>query len=169
MTNEQIDLLLNRILSGNLIFFYDDQEYQLRCPTPQLKYQSCILYNDILSDEKYNTWIKEENMNRMMILLGIWDKDSHKMISTLEKKIEDLKLMFDFQIDEILPVPPEALIAWNYMANKGIEFKLNYQTMIDGGISFFLQECLDENVEVNWLKKEVNLVDWYKDKTVYDW
>ena len=41
--------------------------------------------------------------------------------------------------------------------------------MVDGGISFFLQECLDENVEVNWLKKESNLVDWYKDKTVYDW
>tara|TARA_B100002019_G_scaffold293116_1_gene318822 strand:+ start:4141 stop:5208 length:1068 start_codon:yes stop_codon:yes gene_type:complete len=92
MTNEQIDLLLNRILSGNLIFFYNDQEYQLRCPTPQLKYQSCVLYNDILSDEKYNTWIKEENMNRMMILLGIWDKDSDKMITSLEKKIEDLKL-----------------------------------------------------------------------------
>ena len=84
-------------------------------------------------------------------------------------KIEDLKLMFDFQIDEMLPVPPEALIAWNYMTNKGIEFKLDYQTMVDGGISFFLQECLDENVEVNWLKKEVNLVDWYKAKEVYDW
>jgi len=84
-------------------------------------------------------------------------------------KIEDLKLMFDFQIDEMLPIPPEALIAWNYMTNKGIEFKLDYQTMIDGGISFFLQECLDENVEVNWLKKEVNLVDWYKAKEVYDW
>ena len=84
-------------------------------------------------------------------------------------KIEDLKLMFDFQIDEMLPIPPEALIAWNYMTNKGIEFKLDYQTMVDGGISFFLQECLDENVEVNWLKKEVNLVDWYKAKEVYDW
>ena len=84
-------------------------------------------------------------------------------------KIEDLKLMFDFQIDEMLPIPPEALIAWNYMTNKGIEFKLDYQTMIDGGISFFLQECLDENVEVNWLKKKVNLVDWYKAKEVYDW
>ena len=35
-------------------------------------------------------------------------------------KIEDLKLMFDFQIDEMLPIPPEALIAWNYMNNKGI-------------------------------------------------
>jgi len=84
-------------------------------------------------------------------------------------KIEDLKLMFDFQIDEVIPVPPEALIAWNYMTNKGIEFKLDYQTMVDGGISFFLQECLDENVEVNWLKKEVNLIDWYKAKEVYDW
>jgi len=84
-------------------------------------------------------------------------------------KIEDLKLMFDFQIDEMLPIPPEALIAWNYMSNKGIEFKLDYQTMVDGGISFFLQECLDENVEVNWLKKKVNLVDWYKAKEVYDW
>jgi len=84
-------------------------------------------------------------------------------------KIYDLKLMFDFQIDEIIPIPPEALIAWNYMTNKGIEFKLDYQSMVDGGIGFFLQECLDEGVKVNWLKKEVNLIDWYKDKTVYEW
>ena len=84
-------------------------------------------------------------------------------------KIYDLKLMFDFQIDELIPIPPEALIAWNYMTNKGIEFKLDHQSMVDGGISFFLQECLDEGVEVNWLKREANLVDWYKDKTVYDW
>jgi hypothetical protein len=97
------------------------------------------------------------------------DSHDYPADNVIYGKIKDLKLMFDFQIDEILPIPPEALITWNYMTNKGIEFKLDYQTMIDGGISFFLQECLDENVEVNWLKKEVNLVDWYKDKTVYDW
>ena len=74
-------------------------------------------------------------------------------------KIYDLKLMFDFQIDEIIPIPPEALIAWNYMTNKGIEFKLDYQSMVDGGIGFFLQECLDEGVEVNCLKKQGNLID----------
>ena len=83
--------------------------------------------------------------------------------------INELKIMFDFQIDELLSIPPEALIAWNYMANKGIEFKLNYQTMVDNGISFFLKDCLDEGVEVNWLKRKVNLVDWYKDTTVYEW
>ena len=32
-----------------------------------------------------------------------------------------------------------------------------------------MKNCLDEYVEVNWLKREVNLVDWYKDKTVYEW
>ena len=97
------------------------------------------------------------------------DSHDYPADNVIYGKIEDLKLMFDFQIDEILPIPPEALIAWNYMANKGIKFKLDYQTMIDGGISFFLQECLDENVEVNWLKRDANLVDWYKAKEVYDW
>ena len=97
------------------------------------------------------------------------DSHDYPADNVIYGKIEDLKLMFDFQIDEILPVPPEALIAWNYMANKGIEFKLDYLTMLNGGITFFLQDCLDENVEVNWLKKEVNLVDWYKDRTVYEW
>ena len=84
-------------------------------------------------------------------------------------KLGDMIVMFDFQIEELLQVPPEALITWNYMTNKGIEFKLNYQNMIDNGITFFLKDCLDENVEVNWLKRKVNLVDWYKDKTVYEW
>ena len=84
-------------------------------------------------------------------------------------KVDELKIMFDFQIDELLSIPPEALITWNYMSSKGIDFKLNYQTMVDNGMSFFLQECLDEKVEVNWLKRRVNLVDWYKDKTVYEW
>ena len=83
--------------------------------------------------------------------------------------VDELKIMFDFQIDELLSIPPEALIAWNYMANKGIEFKLNYQTMVDNGMSFFLKDCLDEDVKVNWLKRGVNLVDWYKDTTVYEW
>ena len=97
------------------------------------------------------------------------DSHDYPADNVIYGKIEDLKLMFDFQIDEMLAIPPEALITWNYMTNKGIEFKLDYQTMIDGGISFFLQECLDENVEVNWLKKEVNLIDWYKAKEIYDW
>ena len=84
-------------------------------------------------------------------------------------KIDDLQDMFNFQIEDMLPIPPEALITWNYMITQGMTFHLSYENMVHEGISFFLQECLEENVEVNWLKREVNLVDWYKDKTVYEW
>ena len=84
-------------------------------------------------------------------------------------KVEDMLMMFDFQIDELLPIPPESLIAWNYMTNKDIDFKLEYQHMVDNGISFFMDICLDKKVSVHWLKQNVNLVDWYKDRTVYDW
>ena len=84
-------------------------------------------------------------------------------------KVEDMLLMFDFQIDELLPIPPESLITWNYMTNKGIDFKLEYQHMVDNGISFFTDICLDKKIDVYWIKQDVNLIDWYKDKTVYDW
>ena len=82
---------------------------------------------------------------------------------------ENLGTMFDFQVDEMLSIPPEALITWNYLVSQDIPFNLNYKHLIDNGVSFFLQECLDENVEVNWLKRKVNLVDWYKAKEVYEW
>jgi hypothetical protein len=83
--------------------------------------------------------------------------------------IHDLKDMFNFQIEDMLPIPPEALIAWNYMVSQDMTFHLSYGNMVKQGISFFLQECLNKNIEVNWLKRGVNLVDWYKDKTVYEW
>ena len=84
-------------------------------------------------------------------------------------KVEDMLIMFDFQIDELLPIPPESLITWNYMTNMDIDFKLNYQHLVDNGISFFTNICLDKEVGVHWLKQNVNLVDWYKDRTVYEW
>ena len=70
--------------------------------------------------------------------------------NTIYGKVEDMLMMFDFQIDELLPIPPESLIAWNYMTNKGIDFKLNYQHMIDNGISFFASICLDKGVGLHW-------------------
>jgi len=101
----------------------------------------------------------------------VYYHDSHDYPSdnVVYGKLGDMITMFDFQIDELIPIPPEALIAYNYMANKNIKFYLSYDHMVKEGITFFLKDCLEENVEVNWLKRKVNLVDWYKDKTVYDY
>lgn len=92
MNNDRTDHLLNQILSGILIFYYKDKEYVLRPPDHILKYKSGILYNKIINDEKYSDWIREANMSKVMIKLGIWEKDSDKTIKSLEQKIEDNKL-----------------------------------------------------------------------------
>ncbi len=92
MNNDRTDYLLNQILSGILIFYYKDQEYILKPATYEIKYKSGILYNKIINDEKYSEWIRESDMTRMMIRIGIWDKESDKTITSLEKKIEDNKL-----------------------------------------------------------------------------
>lgn len=97
------------------------------------------------------------------------DSHDYPADNVIYGKKDDLIDMFDFQIDEMLQIPPESLITWNYMTNQDMTFHLSYENMINEGISFFTQDCLDENVEVNWLKREVNLVDWYKSKEVYDY
>ena len=97
------------------------------------------------------------------------DSHDYPADNVIYGKKDDLIDMFNFQIDEMLQIPPESLITWNYMATQDMTFHLSYDNMINEGISFFTQDCLDENVGVNWLKREVNLVDWYKSKEVYDW
>ena len=97
------------------------------------------------------------------------DSHDYPADNVIYGKKDDLIDMFNFQIDEMLQIPPESLITWNYMANQDMTFHLSYENMINEGISFFTQDCLDENVEVNWLKRGVNLVDWYKSKEVYDY
>ena len=97
------------------------------------------------------------------------DSHDYPADNVIYGKIDDLRDMFNFQIDEMLQIPPESLITWNYMVTQDMTFHLSYKNMIEHGISFFTQECLDENVEVNWLKRGVNLVDWYKSKEVYDY
>lgn len=92
MSNERQEYLIQRILSGILIFYYKNQEYILKNPSPRIKYKGCLLYDKILQDEKYSSWIRESEMTNVMIRLGLWDASSDKMITTLQKNIEDNKL-----------------------------------------------------------------------------
>jgi hypothetical protein len=46
-------------------------------------------------------------------------------------KIEDLQDMFNFQIEEMLPIPPESLITWNYMITQDMTFHLSYENMVE--------------------------------------
>ena len=92
MTDADIELNIYRILSGVLYFYFKDEKYELRYPDNNLRYNANLLYQNIINNEKYMDWIREENIVNVMIYLGLWTKDSMKIIKSLEKKVEDKKI-----------------------------------------------------------------------------
>ena len=51
----------------------------------------------------------------------------------------------------------------------GIKFKLDYKYLISKGITFFMQDCLDNNINILWLKNNLDIVEGTKDKTYYEY
>lgn len=92
MSDADLEILLHRILNGYLIFYYQQEKYELRRISNTVRYEADILYKDILSDEKYNDWIREENLNNLLINLGLWTTETEKSIQQLEKRIDNLKV-----------------------------------------------------------------------------
>jgi hypothetical protein len=92
MNDEFLEILLHRILSGYLIFYYKQDKYELRKISNNLRYEADLLYENIIYDEKYNDWIRQEHVDNILINLGLWTKDTVNIISKLEKSIDALKV-----------------------------------------------------------------------------
>jgi hypothetical protein len=92
MNDAEIEFYISRILSGFLIFFYNNERYELQYPNCYLRYESNLIYNNIINDEKYGEWIREENLIRVLIMLGLWTQETEKTIGQIEKQIENLKV-----------------------------------------------------------------------------
>lgn len=89
--NEDLELLLYRIFCGYLIFTINNDKYKLKSADIYLKYESQILYNNIINDEKYNDWLREENLENLLVSLNLWTKDTNMIIKDIEKKIDNSK------------------------------------------------------------------------------
>ena len=90
--NDDLELLLYRIFCGHLIFYHNNDRYILKSASIYTKYEAQLLYNSIINDEKYNDWIREENLDNFLIYLNLWTKDTSMIIKDLEKKIENSKV-----------------------------------------------------------------------------
>lgn len=90
--NQELEDSLFRIISGKLLFKYKGHDYTLRTPSTNLRYRSCLLYNNIINDEKYNEWIRLENLDRFMEYLEVWDKNMSLFLENSDKRLEDLKV-----------------------------------------------------------------------------
>ena len=82
---------------------------------------------------------------------------------------KNIEFAFNFTIDEFAPIPPESLIAFNFLTNNNIDFKLNYQHFVNNNVYFFLNDCVQNNIELKWIKHNYgNLVEWHNNKINYD-
>ena len=90
--NEDIDRLLYRIITGKLIFNYNNKEYCLVQRTSILKYRATLLYSSIINDEKYNEWIRNENLEKYMMFLSVWTRDMASFVTRADKQMDDLKV-----------------------------------------------------------------------------
>ena len=92
MNDVELELLLYRILTAKTYFVYNDTEYCLISPSTGIRYKALRLYNSIIQEEKYQNWIREENLTKVMILLGVWDNNTDEVLQGLEKSLDKMKL-----------------------------------------------------------------------------
>lgn len=92
MNDSNIALSLYRIFTGILIFNYDFEQYDLKSPDTDIKYKSELIYNNIINEEKYYNWIREDNLINTMIGLGLWHQNTSSLLDQLDKKIDNLKV-----------------------------------------------------------------------------
>jgi hypothetical protein len=83
--------------------------------------------------------------------------------------IENLEKCFGFQTRNDLKIPPESLIAYNYFVQSKIPFRLDYSNFIKNGVNFFMHECLEKDIEVMWLKHDLDLIKMHSDPLLYEY
>ena len=90
--HDNIQYLIHRIGLGKLYFHYKDNELVLVSPSTDIKYKSEIYYNSLIENNKYEDWIRKDNVVSLLVFLGLWDNNSEKLIKQLEKTIENMKV-----------------------------------------------------------------------------
>lgn len=82
---------------------------------------------------------------------------------------ENLSNTFNFTINEYAPIPPESLIAFNFLNSKNIKFELTYKNFIDNGVYFFLNDCIKHDIKLKWIKHNYSdLVEGHNSRINYD-
>ena len=77
-----------------------------------------------------------------------------------------MESMFGFEIQNFNPIPPEALLAYTFMKAKGIAFSLN-DKVFSQEVTYFLADCLENNIELKWLKHDSDIVLSHMNKDIY--
>lgn len=93
MNTANIEKYVNRILCGKQLINHQDQLYELRCPSPELRLRASLLAAEIYQDNIYSEfYMFEEDVDSLIIELGLLHPMYKGDITSLEKQIENIKV-----------------------------------------------------------------------------
>lgn len=81
---------------------------------------------------------------------------------------QNIENAFDFLVEELYYIPPEALILYNFLEKNNLEYKSTYDYLVDNGVYFYLNDCVNNQIELNWLKHNNDLVKMHNNKIDYE-
>jgi len=137
--------------------------------TEILKTRGDIFINDV---QKLMSVLKGKRMSflqmckegaRPLYYNFVYDHFSH------DYPADVIRAGFNYLIEELHHIPSEALIAYNILSYMNIDFMLNYEHLKKNNIDFFLQDCVDNNIDLYWLKRKFSIVQATKDKNFYEY
>lgn len=150
MSSENILLLIYRISLGKLVFSCDNETYILYGASHETKYEAELIYSNIIEDQKYEDWWRKENLNYILIKLGLWNSDYDKSLLKLEKNIENSKLsLYSNRLnnDKLKTIRKDLEnYKKEYQRLLGLQHSLDYLTLEDFAENkknqFIIKECL---------------------------
>ena len=81
---------------------------------------------------------------------------------------QNIENSFNFMVEENQFIPPEALVLYNFLIGNNLEYKSTYNHLINNGVYFYLNDCIDNKIELNWLKHNNDLVKMHNNKINYE-
>ena len=89
---ENISLYLSRILSGYNIINFNNSHFKVVYPSIVIKYQAELYAEKEYEKNKFNDWIKDDDLVTWMIDMGIWNWDGDHYLKKIEENIDNLKV-----------------------------------------------------------------------------
>ena len=118
-----ISLYLSRILSGTYIFEYGQNIYKLIYPNVETKYRAEIYAQQEYEKNKFNDWINENEVQNILINLGLWSHSQDQEFKNIQEKIENTKVEL---YNNFLNPKKIKSLKKSLRTYQTIEYKLNY-------------------------------------------
>lgn len=93
LDNKSIEQLVNRIISGKLIFEHDTKIFELRKPSLNLKVKSDLIYKESYDSNMYDNFWLIEDIPNLAIDIGILTPYYKQDLTSLEKKLDLHKVL----------------------------------------------------------------------------